>query len=550
MLSDPLILVAIVGTFTNGAAMAVAFWLWTQEKSDRYLLFWSLVWLLGTLRWLVHLPADHMAWLRMVEAGLLVPLMCLFVSLGSYDLLPTKPWRRIHVVFGTALLVFALGAAGMLLERPMETSYALTGASYLVGAACLWQAYRQTGLSGHLFAAAVFFSWFAWFLVGLLQLGDGIAKTIIGPLLNIPAALSLVVTVFQRRGRRLAESEHTLHKIFETAPMPLVIVRAPAGEIERANRAALAMLGVSARDAIGRTGIEHGLVADGLARQALYADLQAGRKVDRLELQLLGDGETRTVSVNADRIALEDGDRYIFSLYDLTGLRRTEDALRAAAEETRRLYVRLAGVEDEERRAIHAELHDKVGANLSALRLELDIINGLLGAAADERATRHLHHAREIAVETIAFTRDLMAELRPPALDDFGLLAGLRIYADTQSLRLDLPIDVSGEDLSPRPGRLVEDALFRIAQEAILNAARHGRPDCISIELGVRGGQAFMTVSDDGTGFDPAAPHAGPDHWGLKHMRERARVIGGALSIETAPQAGTRITATAPLGAA
>jgi signal transduction histidine kinase len=296
--------------------------------------------------------------------------------------------------------------------------------------------------------------------------------------------------------------------------------------------------------------VEHGLVADMLARQAIYADLQAGKKVDRHELQLLRGAETRIVSVNADRIALGDGDRYIFSFYDLSSLRRTEDALRAAAEETRRLYARLAGVEDEERRAIHAELHDRVGANLSALRLQLDVVDGLLGAAADARATRHLHQARAIVVETIAYTRDLMAELRPPALDDFGLLAGLRNYADTQSQRLDLPIDVSGQELLPRPGHLVEDALFRIAQEAILNAARHGRPNCISIELGVRGGQACMTVADDGIGFDPAAPYAGPDHWGLKNMRERARVIGGALSVETAPRAGTRITATAPLEAA
>jgi PAS domain S-box-containing protein len=550
MLNDSLLLVAIVGTFTNGSAMAVAFWLWTQEKSDRTLLFWGLFWLFGTLRWLIHLPADQTAWLRTMEAGLVVPLMFLFVSLGSYDLLPAKPWRRIHVAAGTAVLLFALGTAGIVFERPMETSYALAGLSYLVCAACLWQAYRQTGMSGHLFAAAVFFSWFSWFLVGLLQLGDDIAKTIVGPLLNIPAALSLVVTVFQRRERRLAESEHTLHKIFETAPTPLIIVRAPLGEIERANRAALEMLGVPAADAIGRTGIEHGLVADVLTRQAIYADLQAGRKVERRELQLLREGETRTVSVNADRIPLADGDRYIFSLYDLTGLRRTEDALRAAAEETRRLYARLASVEDEERRAIHAELHDRVGANLSALRLQLDVIDGLLGGAADARVTRHLQQAREIAVETIAFTRDLMAELRPPALDDFGLLAGLRSYADTQSLRLDLPIDVSGEELAPRPGHPVEDALFRIAQEAILNAARHGRPSCISIELGMRGGQAFMTVADDGIGFDPAAPYAGPDHWGLKNMRERARAIGGALSIEAAPQAGTRITAMAPLEAA
>jgi signal transduction histidine kinase len=110
-----------------------------------------------------------------------------------------------------------------------------------------------------------------------------------------------------------------------------------------------------------------------------------------------------------------------------------------------------------------------------------------------------------------------------------------------------LPIDVTGQDLSPRPGRLVEGALFRIAQEAVINAARHAAATGVAVEVRKCGASVRLTIVDDGVGFDLNAPTTGPDHWGLKNMRERARAVGGVLHVTTAPGAGTRITAEAPL---
>ena len=215
-------------------------------------------------------------------------------------------------------------------------------------------------------------------------------------------------------------------------------------------------------------------------------------------------------------------------------------------DEIRQLYRRLTTAEDEERRALHGELHDQVGANLAALRLELEVALSLL-ARDDAASTRlHLATALDVAAETITMARDLMAELRPPALDDYGLLAALRIFAETQSLRLALPVDVAGHDLSPRPTRLVEDALFRVAQEAVINAARHASASRIAIEVRALDTQVQLIITDDGVGFDLDVPAAGPDHWGLKNMRERARAVGGELRITTAPGAGTRVTADAP----
>jgi len=155
-----------------------------------------------------------------------------------------------------------------------------------------------------------------------------------------------------------------------------------------------------------------------------------------------------------------------------------------------------------------------------------------------------------VAAETIAMARDLMAGLRPPALDDFGLVAALRTLAESQSSRLNLQIDVAGDDVTPRPGHLVESSLFRIAQEAVTNAARHASATRVAVAFAERQGRVILTVTDDGVGFDPNAPGADPDHWGLKSMRERARAIGGMLQVEAAPGGGTRVTAEVPREAA
>jgi signal transduction histidine kinase len=222
---------------------------------------------------------------------------------------------------------------------------------------------------------------------------------------------------------------------------------------------------------------------------------------------------------------------------------RDRHRLVEAEQTTRRLYVRLANAEVDERRALHAELHDRVGANLAALGLELDVAARLLpGGEADARA--HVASARDVTAEIMVMTRDLMADLRPPGLDDAGLLAALREFAQVQSSRFGIPITVVGDDSPSRRDPMVESALFRIAQEATLNAARHAAPTLITLTVEDANGGVLLSIDDDGAGFDPAIPR--PNHWGLASMRERARAIGGALTIRTGLGAGTRVTAVAP----
>jgi signal transduction histidine kinase len=540
MVNDPFSQLILVGTVTNSCGAAIALYLWSQQRSDRYLLFWAGAWVVGATRFLIHVAADALPVLRTIELGLLFPLMFIFNVLACYDLLPRKPWRSRYVAMAAAVVLFSYGFAALSRPLPFGMVYVLVTVIFMLDGICLWTAYRATRLSGYAMGAVTFFCWCAWFSIGLYFLGNALPKSIIGPLFAIPLALSLVLIALQRRGRELGESQQTLQKIFDTAPTPIVITRPPANQVERANALAFELLQHAPAPGAGRLPTFDNAV-EGTAH--MHAELEAGRRVSGREVAVNGTGETRTYGVNADRLDLATGHRHIFSFYDLTALRRAE-------AEMRTLYVRLASAEDAERRALHRELHDTVGANLSALWLELDVVAALLAGDEREAARLHLRSAREVTTETLTMARDLMAGLRPPALDDFGLVAALRAYAESQSARLGIPIEVDGQDLAHRPAALVESALFRIALEAVINAARHAAPGLVTVTVGERGDRVLLRVEDDGIGFDHAPQASRPGHWGLQNMRERAQAIGATLEIDTAPRAGTRVLVEAPREAA
>ncbi len=137
----------------------------------------------------------------------------------------------------------------------------------------------------------------------------------------------------------------------------------------------------------------------------------------------------------------------------------------------------------------------------------------------------------------------LIRELRPLALDGRGLPAALRDLAAgwTRQTGIDAQVQASGE--SALPGE-VEQALYRVAQEALSNAARHSGASNVSIRLRAAPDEVTLTVVDDGQGFDV---EAGAPGFGLRSMRERAAALGGTLDVRSQPGAGTRITFRCPL---
>ena len=147
----------------------------------------------------------------------------------------------------------------------------------------------------------------------------------------------------------------------------------------------------------------------------------------------------------------------------------------------------------------------------------------------------------EGTVETI---RGVMTGLRPPALEEFGLEPALRTHASDVSQRTGLCVELHVEGEVPRLAAAVELALFRIAQEALTNAAKHSGSAAVRIRLAAHGARLRLSVEDDGKGFGERHPaRAGrAGGWGLQEMRERAEAHGGSLRIDASPRGTSTVT--------
>jgi signal transduction histidine kinase len=202
----------------------------------------------------------------------------------------------------------------------------------------------------------------------------------------------------------------------------------------------------------------------------------------------------------------------------------------------RRASERLLTVEEDERRRIAGELHDGVGQVLTALTLTLDAAELEPDAAV---ARRRVASARQLADTALAGTRDLSHRIRPARLEERGLVAAVRDLASQSGF----PVAVYADDASGDPHLLGPTAtveVFRIIQEALANAAHHSGAPRAQVAITRQDERLTVVVADEGQGFDPAeVPESGI---GIAGMLERSRLLGGQLSIESAPHAGTRVT--------
>jgi NO-binding membrane sensor protein with MHYT domain/two-component sensor histidine kinase len=217
--------------------------------------------------------------------------------------------------------------------------------------------------------------------------------------------------------------------------------------------------------------------------------------------------------------------------------------LEQASSELRRLMRRLADLQEEERRRLAAELHDIVGQSLSALMLEISMIRDQLEPAASVALAARLASAAALARQSIEAVRGVMAELRPPGIDEVGLPAALQWNVDRFKLRTGIAVTLTVDPSLPRPSSAVEEALLRVAAEALNNAAKYSQARSVQIRLEERDEAIAFEVADDGCGFDPAlqAPRNHNRGWGLKIMYERALAVGAQLRVVSAPGAGTRV---------
>lgn len=221
------------------------------------------------------------------------------------------------------------------------------------------------------------------------------------------------------------------------------------------------------------------------------------------------------------------------------------ERLQRNEREFRRLGRAVWRVQEDERRRLARELHDGVGQNLTALKHRLAQLEDALPP--DSPARGQLDAALALCSETLEDTRHLSRLLRPPILDDLGLEAALRWLARSLGESTGIPVTLDLQPLPALDGEL-QTLLFRVAQEALNNAAKHAQAQNVIVRVVSRDGMLQLQVADDGHGFDPGqASQAGGS--GLGGMRERLRLYDGRLELHSAPGEGTRVRALVPLAA-
>ena len=356
------------------------------------------------------------------------------------------------------------------------------------------------------------------------------------------------------------------------------------GVITSWNRAAERLFGYSAAEAIGHNIVlivpedRRGEEADVLAR------LRRGEKIDHFEtIRRTKDGRhipiSLTVSpvkdvkgrvIGASKVARDVSERVLAQ----EALRRAHDQLdervrertaelsaanvllsreierRQRTEEQRaQLFTRLVLAQEDERRRIALDLHDQLGQQMTALRLTLETLKPLAAERSELR-----HHVEALADLTRRIDQDLsfrVWELAPSALEGVGLAAALTDYAASWSKRFGIraQVHVNGSIdgvLLPE----METTIYRFAQEALNNIAKHARADRVDVVLERRDEQVSFIVEDNGVGFDPAEVKTGRGGFGLRGMRERAALAGAECKIESAPGSGTTIILRVPITSA
>ena len=228
----------------------------------------------------------------------------------------------------------------------------------------------------------------------------------------------------------------------------------------------------------------------------------------------------------------------------------TADTERQEREQMRAFYLRqIITAQEEERKRIARELHDETGQALASVMVGLRNVEEASSAA--EVHTR-LADLRGVASATLESVRRLALELRPSVLDDLGLVAALRRYATEYTARFKIPVAVQIIGLDDwRLASEVETALYRIVQEALTNIAKYARATHVSVLLERRDGQINAIVEDNGCGFDAEQvlrTGAAENRLGLYGMRERAELIGGALTVESQTGCGTTVFVRVPVG--
>jgi signal transduction histidine kinase len=216
----------------------------------------------------------------------------------------------------------------------------------------------------------------------------------------------------------------------------------------------------------------------------------------------------------------------------------------AAVQREQELLRQLLELHERDRKLLAFELHDGFAQQLTGAMLNLEAAAQLQGAD-PELARQSFQTGIRLLRESIDESRRLVSGLRPPVLDEFGIVPAIEHLIDESRGRGGPEIRFVSRGPFRRLARPLESAVFRIVQETLGNARRHSQSRRVEVELSRQGEHVCVSVRDWGVGFDPA--QIDESHFGLRGIRERARLLGGEAAIDTAPGKGTWVRVRLPV---
>ena len=351
----------------------------------------------------------------------------------------------------------------------------------------------------------------------------------------------------QRIEATLRQSEEHFRQLTKLSPVPVLIIN-NRGDIEYLNDRFLTTFGYNRDDIPDMEAWWRCAYPDeahrlkGMANWGRAVEKAAREHTDIESSESLvtcKDGTVRIAEIFGARI----GSKNLVLLQDITERKQAEEEIARKRDQLRALAARLAEVEEAEREHLARELHDQVCQSLTALGLTLTLLQLQMPRKAAPALLSRLADAVVLVEQTGLSIRDLMGELRPPMLDDYGLLSALHWYGEKFFGMTGIAVDVQGQEAAPRLAAPVELALFRIAQEAMNNVAKHAHATEVVLTEEVGSHTVRMVIADNGVGFDQErlGQPEGRHLWGLMTMSERAAAAGGTCRIESQPGQGTQV---------
>ncbi len=377
-----------------------------------------------------------------------------------------------------------------------------------------------------------------WGPILVLPTGLLITALLVGLLFLLTGRTARVRRLVAQRTQDLRASEQRFRRLVDSAG-DAVFLHDESGRIRDLNKRACDTLGYT-RDELLRMKMPDIDLQVTAGNQLQFWNLPD----DEYPITLGGihrrkDGSTFPVEIRLVPFNVGN-ERLMFGLArDVTDRKLAEEKL----HEEQRLLREMLDLQEQDRKLVSYEIHDGLAQQLTGVLFKFQSIENLQDRDPDA-ARKMFDEAVGLLREAMAETRRLIGGLRPPVLDESGIVAAVEDLIS--AYRQDCPKVEFVHDLEPqRFAPPLESAVFRIVQESLTNACRHSRSEKVRVELGLSGDRVLIDVRDWGVGFDTEKDQSG--HFGLRGLRERARLLGGSAEIESSPGHGTHVHVELPL---